>query len=176
MSSQGRKKHSFESIICFSVLIYLLIPYQQTIADTSTTNLQVSAMVQSRCIVKNGSLNFGLYDPVDANSDQPLQSVGQMDVQCVKQSSATLQLNNGNHAAYANGTSRAMKSVNGNSYLNYEIYTNSSSSSVWNTSNTVSYSAASASPTTINVYGKIPANQQVEEGAYSDSVMIIANF
>jgi spore coat protein U-like protein len=146
------------------------------VADTTTASLQVTAMVQSRCIVKNGSLNFGVYDPIVNNSEQPLQGVGQLDVQCVKQTSTTLQLSSGNNAGHAVGTTRAMVSADGSSYLSYDIYTNPSSNAVWNTANTVNYTASNASPAAINVYGKIPANQQVENGTYFDSVLITANF
>lgn len=171
------RKHAFGLPLSFVCCVLLfLIPNHPCVAESSTTSLQVTAMVASHCVVKNGTLSFGVYDPLSANSEQSLQSVGAFDVQCVKQASATLQLGPGNHAANAVGTSRAMANADGSSYLSYDIYTNSSASSVWNTSNTVSYTASDASPATINVYGKVPANQLVQDGAYSDTVTITAIF
>lgn len=176
VTSKDRSKRPVWLTLCLSLLVYLFIPYPQTIANTHSSNLQVTAMVQSRCVVKNGSLNFGVYDPISANSDQALQAVGSLDVRCVKETSATLQLSAGNHAAQAQGTTRAMANADGSSYLSYEIYSTAASDSVWSTSNTVSYTAPSAALASINVYGKIPANQLVSDGTYSDSVLITANF
>jgi spore coat protein U-like protein len=176
-ASPQAKKHTFGlSLSVVYCVLFFLVPNHPSIADTSTSSLQVTAMVASHCVVKNGTLSFGTYDPLDANSQQALQSVGTFDVQCVKQSSAILQLSSGNHPANAVGTSRAMANADGSSYLSYEIYTNPSSNAVWNSANTVSYTANDAHPATIDVYGKIPANQLVADGAYSDTVMITANF
>ena len=66
--------------------------------------------------------------------------------------------------------------TNGSDFLSYEIYTDSTRSTVWNTSNTVSYTPASKAAASLDVYGRVPGGQDVAVGNYSDTVLATINF
>ena len=77
------------------------------------------------------------------------------------------ELNEGNNAQ---GSYRGMRS-SGGSILNYQLYRNSSYNSLIGTgSSGVSFTAPSSGTGTVTVYGRIPANQSVTPGAYSDTI------
>lgn len=61
--------------------------------------------------------------------------------------------------------------------MNYEIYTTSARSIVWNTTNTVSYLSQSMATATLPVYGRIPGGQDVYTSlSYSDTITVTVNF
>ncbi|HXS20313.1 MAG TPA: spore coat protein U domain-containing protein, partial [Steroidobacteraceae bacterium] len=72
-------------------------------------------------------------------------------------------------------TSRVMKS--GGSQLDYNLYTNSTHTTIWGdgTSGTVKVSATSLGAT-YTVYGLIPALQNVPVGSYSDTVTVTVTY
>lgn len=67
------------------------------------------------------------------------------------------------------------------SYLNYNVYTNSSYSNDWSKNNnciTGSFSVSSSSSNSLPIpyYAKIPASQNVPPGTYSDTPLISVNY
>jgi spore coat protein U-like protein len=61
-------------------------------------------------------------------------------------------------------------------YLNYELYTDNSDTTVWNSSNQVAYTGTGAS-SQATFYGVVPKGQStVPAGAYSDTVNITVTF
>lgn len=162
------------SLIAIALIAGLVFSHY-SVAESTSANMQVSAVVKSSCVVTNATMNFGTYDPAGANNDADLQAMGNIQVKCTKGTNASISLSNGQNSQYAQGTTRSMSSVDGKQHLNYELYA-SSDGQVWNQHNSVNYSAASARPADIKVYGKIPANQQVDDGVYSDTINVVVNF
>jgi spore coat protein U-like protein len=128
---------------------------------------------------------FGTYDPLGVNATTPLSITGTISLSCTRGSNAptpTISLNNGSNSANVGGVvcattvcSRAMAS--GTSYLAYDLYTDSAHSTVWNSTNTVSYSSTTMAATNVSVYGYIPAGQNAAYGnTYIDSVTATVNF
>ena len=64
----------------------------------------------------------------------------------------------------------------GANYLTYEMYNESAHTTVWNASNTVSYTAASKASTGLTLYGRVSAGQDVPVGSYSDTVIATITF
>lgn len=133
----------------------------------------VSASVTGKCSTSGGTLAFGPYSPLSGSA---VDVTGSLTVQCTRGTpSVTITLDNGSNSARASGgMSRAMSG--GGSYLPYEIYTSSAHTTVWNASNSVSYSSTSMAAKSISVYGHIPASEDVSAGSYSDSVTATVNF
>ena len=76
-------------------------------------------------------------------------------------------------------TTRTMKS-SGNS-LNYNLYTDATYTSIWGigsggTSSVSKTNGSGGTGSTITIYGKIPAEQDVYAGSYSDSITITISF
>ena len=139
-------------------------------AGTATSTMSVSANIAGTCSVGATSMAFGTYASTAASTaTAPIQ------VTCTNGVVAQVSLNQGNNnnkaAAYG---SRALANGGAN-YLGYDIYTDNTYATVWNTTNTVPVTST-GSPVTVDAYGRIPAGQTPATGSYSDSVTITVTF
>lgn len=144
-------------------------------AATATANLSVSATVTNNCTISTAALAFGSYDPVAANASTDLDGTGTVVVACTKGSTATIGLGLG---ANASGTTRRMTDGSSN-FLNYELYQDSSRSTVWSDTGAGLLSpvaAPSKAARNFTVYGRVASNQDVPAGSYSDTVVATVNF
>lgn len=148
----------------------LLLQSLHLFAGSSTANVNVSANVTSNCKFSGiNSLYFGDYDHLIAS---PTDATGQANLSCTKGTSVTLSINNGLHAS---GPQRRLIDGSGQ-LLNYQIYTTPARNVIWDTSNTVSFVAATSAVTAIPLYGRMPAGQGGGTGGYTDTVTITATF
>ncbi len=144
-------------------------------AASGTANLSVTATVTNNCTISTTPVAFGSYDPVVANATANLDAAGSVVVACTKGATATVGL-----ALGANGTGavRRMKDGGAN-YLSYELFQESSRSTVWGNSGSALLSpgaAPSKAARTFPVYGRIAGNQDIPAGSYSDTVVATVNF
>src|SRR5229473_7721522 len=101
-----------------------------SVATTNTNN--ITASVAPKCTIGAFAIAFGAYDPFSAT---PLDQTGTVSINCTKGSSGVISLNLG---ANASGSTRRMQDTGATgNYLTYEIYDNSTRTTVWNTTNTV---------------------------------------
>jgi spore coat protein U-like protein len=164
-------------ILFLTVFTVSLLSIQSSlVAGTSTNFMSVSAVVNANCLVQNSSINFGVYDPVTANETNAANTTGGLQLRCTRDTPASISMGMGQHASHASNATRAMQGSQAGSYLSYDIYTDNSYSTVWNETNRVQYTASTSAISTINIYAKIPANQQVENGNYTDSIIVSALF
>jgi spore coat protein U-like protein len=139
-------------------------------AATATSSFAVTASVAANCTISAGALAFGAYEPVVTNASTDLDQTSTISVACTKGSTGVVSLDNG--ANFSSG--RRMKA--GANYLGYEMYNDSGRTTVWNSSNTVSYTAASKAASSLTVYGRVAAGQDVPVGSYSDTVVATITF
>lgn len=143
-------------------------------AQSASATLTVSASVAKHCTVTTTPVNFGAYNPVTVNATAPLDNTGTIAVTCTKGATAWVGLNNGT----ATGTTRQMSSSA--ERLNYELYTDSTHSTVWgNTVTTgvnVPASTGPQTPQNLTVYGRVAAGQNAAVGDYTDTVTATVNF
>jgi spore coat protein U-like protein len=92
-------------------------------------------------------------------------------VACTKGSTGLVSLDNGLNFS---GGARRMKT--GTNFLSYEMYNDAGRTTVWNASNTVSYTAASKASTGLTLYGRVAGGQDVAVGSYSDTVIATITF
>ena len=124
-------------------------------------------------------LNFGIYDPFASVPRDTQASVG---LTCTRSggpqtSTITIALSAGAH-----GPSTADRRLAGNgvpSTISYNLYRDSGRSFVWGNTpgvdaatQTVSVPNNGSANATVTIYGRIPANQDVYVGSYSDSVTV----
>ncbi|MBS2025193.1 MAG: spore coat protein U domain-containing protein [Deltaproteobacteria bacterium] len=141
-------------------------------ATTATGSFQVTATVLGTCTISGVTLGFGNYDPT-SGTDTDGQT--QLTVTCTKGTIvSSVQLDNG---ANASSGQRRMKQGASN-YLNYNLFSDSGRTTAWNTTGSPAgfTSAGPSTPNTLQVYGRIPATQDVISGAYSDTVVATVNF
>jgi spore coat protein U-like protein len=147
------------------------------IAGTASANLAVTASVSANCLITAGSLAFGAYDPVSANASTDLSGSGTFTVACTKNAASVwVGMGLGNNVS---GSTRRMQLGATGTYLTYELYKdNTASPAVWgNTQVTgLAYTPTSKAAYTMTVYGKVPSNQDVPPGSYTDTVQMTVNF
>lgn len=142
-------------------------------AGTATDNLGVSASVAANCTITTTPVAFGAYDPVTTNKTANLDAQGTIVVSCTEGSTVTVGLGPGGNFS---GT-RQM--ISGSDLLAYELYQESSRTTLWTTAITpvgiTSPSPGIADQTAI-VYGRIPGAQDAKVGPYTDTVVATVNF
>ena len=132
------------------------------------------------CSVASTGLSFGQYSTFSATDNT---AAGTITVSCTSTTTAsvayTVELGTGNSGSYS-----ARSLTSGTSALTYQLYTNSAESVIWGDGTTDGTSdvsgSASLSGSTVSqsytVYGKLPANQNVTVGSYSDVIQIIVTY
>lgn len=129
------------------------------------------------CMVSTTPVNFGSYDVF---SNSAVDTVGQVTVGCTGVGttySVTVQLNKGLVGSVAQ---RKMQQGNGNDKLSYNLYTDAGRSTIWgdgtSSSSTQTINVNGGTSSTLSIYGRIPALQDVEMGSYTDSITVTINF
>ena len=165
------------SLAAAALAVVILAGGRTASAGSATSSLTVTATVPAVCVLSAGTLAFGNYDPVGANATTALAGTSTFNVSCTKNTAYTVTLGTGANSASAVGTTRAMKDAGTGAFLSYEIFTNNSYATVWNTTNTLGGTAASTSAIALIAYGRIPAGQNVPAAAgYTDTVVSTVNF
>jgi spore coat protein U-like protein len=157
------------------LMLLVAVSSRSDAAGSASANLSVSASVANNCTISTSPLAFGAYDPVVANASTNLDATGMVTVACTKGATATIGLGLGSNAS---GNTRRMTDGSSN-FLSYEVYQDSSRSTIWGNSGAelLSPSAApSKAMRDFTVYGRIPSNQDVPAGSYGDTVTATVNF
>ena len=142
-------------------------------AETASVALRVTASVQANCRISVSDLSFGVYDPLLTNAQSSLDATAALTVSCTRGTSASVLVDGGSSGAGA--PSRQMTS--GAQKLSYQIYSDSSRSTVWSPGSRLGINIRSAgSPGRFEVYGRIPPGQVVLAGSYSDRVTATVEF
>jgi len=136
------------------------------------------------CLVSATGVAFGVYD---AALPTPTDSVGNLTVRCVHQgggatrASYTVALSTGASGTYAQ---RQMRS--GTSTLSYNLFDSATHARMWGDG--TAGSALLSGSLLVNrgnfatneavhpIYGRIPAQQSAESGAYSDQILVTLTF
>ncbi|SPQ00602.1 Sigma-fimbria pilin [Candidatus Sulfobium mesophilum] len=132
------------------------------------------------CTVSTASVSFGSYD---ATSQNHLASNGSVTVDCSvgvapPNPSVNVLIIIGQSPNSGSFNPRKMKNITGADLLNYNLYTNSSMTSIWGDgtggTSTVTLGKVNrnALPIVTSVYGSIPAGQDVSAGSYSDILIV----
>ena len=122
------------------------------------------------CTLNVTGVNFGSYDVF---SNTPLDSTGNIDVNCPSGVGYSMALTAGG----GTHTQRVMNS--GAHRLNYNLYTAANRAVVWGdaTSGTVTVNGTGIGGSVNHaVYGRIPALQNVHPGSYSDIIIVELTF
>jgi spore coat protein U-like protein len=144
-------------------------------AASSSATLAVTATVAANCTVSTSPLAFGGYDPLVAHASASLDATGTISVACTKGAASTIGLSLGSNTS---GGTRRMTDGSSN-YLTYEMYQDSARATVWGNSGAALLTPAAApskTPRSFTVYGRIPGNQDVPAGSYTDTVTATVNF
>lgn len=149
-----------------------------SMAATDTSTLTVNATVENNCAIGNGTLGFGTRTlAVDKAAGTAgtiaaidADTVATISIICTNGASANITADVGANAG--DGTVRKMKDATSGNVLSYELYTNSSRSTVLNADNSIAYTGTGAATTATSIFGRIAGAdlQAATKGTYTDSV------
>jgi len=126
------------------------------------------------CTISVTSVAFGNYNVFTTTADD---STGTITYRCNSTAmNISISLSDGSSSTYSPRTLRK-----GSEILQYNLYRNAARTTIWGngTGGTSVYTLANpANNTNINVtiYGRIPAQQDVSAGSYTDTVSAVINF
>jgi spore coat protein U-like protein len=117
------------------------------------------------CTISSTSMDFGTYDTL---SPAPLDSTGTITWSCTAVASVTIQLSKGSAPSF---TPRTL--TQGATTAAYNLYLDPARTTIWGdgTAGTQAYTASAAGPVTVSVFGRVPSQQPIVAGAYSDSIV-----
>jgi spore coat protein U-like protein len=142
--------------------------------QSATASLTVSATVSKNCTISTAPVAFGAYDPLAASA--PLDGTGTVTVTCTKGAVARVGLSAGSNP---DGTIRRMGGQDAGEFLNYELYTDPSHSTVWGDIGDTPLDIPAApdrNPRNFTVYGRVAAAQNATVGSYTDTVVATVDF
>jgi spore coat protein U-like protein len=145
---------------------------------TATSNMSVTATVSSNCTIAANALAFGVYDPIVANAAAPLNGSTTINVTCTNGSPTNVTLDQGlNPAGGSTNAAPLRQMASGGNFLSYFLYQDAGFTTVWgNTAGTGVNSTGTGVSVAINLFGQIPAGQNVPAGSYADTVVATITF
>lgn len=165
------------------VVLLVSISGVPALAGTTTSNVTVTASVAVNCTIStSANVAFGAYDPLVTHGPggSDLRANGGLSIACVKSTPARITLNQGGQpAAGSSCLVPAPQMVSGSERLSYGLYQDVGLATAWgcdNPGSDMTYISSSKTPVTKTIYGKIPKNQNVGTGNYSDTVTATVNF
>jgi len=160
--------------VCFLAAAFSLLGFNTAQAATATGTLSVTASVASVCLISNGTLAFGSYDPT---SGAALNAATTLTLTCT----LGTPYNIGMAAGAGTGATTTLRVLtSGSNTLGYKLFRDSGRTLNWgNTVGTDTLSGTSSATVltnTINVYGQIPASEAAATGSYTDSVTVTVTY
>lgn len=131
--------------------------------------LLYAAQARADCTITAQSLSFGQYDVFD---EAPTESVGNIIIDCMSSTSYTLILSSGS----GNYTERHL--TGNSSVLLYNLYVDAAYSQVWGDASggSATISGTAEGTASHDVYGLIPARQNITPGMYGDTITVTIEF
>ncbi len=131
--------------------------------------LSAAATAEAACTISTTAVNFGSYNVFSASADN---ATGQVTYRCTapRPPLVTIQLDKGGAPTF---NPRQMRM--GSEILNYNLYLDSTRSTIWGDGTGGSQTYTRANPPlnqniNVNVFGQIPAGQDVSAGSYGATV------
>lgn len=149
--------------------LLMLLATGQVRAATATTTFNVSATVQTSCSVSASDLAFGIYDAASATDTTATSTIA---VTCSLATAYTISLNNGNFYS----STRRMGT--GAARLAYDIYRDVGMTGIFGLAASALGVSGIGTGLAVNttIYGKIPKNQAVAPGSYSDQITVTVEY
>jgi spore coat protein U-like protein len=173
------KSVSFKAALVLAAGAALSLDVSPAIAGDAQADLSVTADISANCLITTTAVAFGAYDPVGANKASALNGAGKVTVTCTNGSAGTITLGQGANSDVGSSAAIPLRRMLANTadFLSYDLFTNPERTTVWSTGagHQVVHNG-DGTATDIDVYGKMPANQNKPIGAYTDTVVANVNF
>ena len=125
------------------------------------------------CFLSTTGVSFGTYSVFTTT---PLDSTGSVSIFCIGDASVTVALDRGGAPTF---TPRRM--LQGTEALNYNLYLDAARTKIWGDGTGgsqlyVNSGVQSLRTVTVTIFGRVPAQQDVSAGSYSNSITATINF
>lgn len=151
-----------------------LSPY--IFSATENASMLVSVNVLSACSITANDMQFGNYNPAEADA---IRNTTSINATCTSGTSAIIKMDDGSTEGEGSSLGTPIRRMIGSEgeYLEYAIYSDNGYSAVWGgTAETGVAITGTGSVINLTAYGNVPALQSVSAGSYSDSIQIEINF
>jgi spore coat protein U-like protein len=147
-------------------------------STTDTATMNVSTSVLMSCTITAGAMTFSSYDPT-ATADNDANAT--ITSTCTAGGAAVITMGQGDRSRTGSTDAiplRAMDSGGDDGeYLLYELYSDSAGGTVWgNTEGSGKAITADGTAQAFTAYGRIPNNQTVSSGTFTDSVLVTLTY
>ncbi len=142
---------------------------------TAVVLLGFAGTTLGECSVNVSGVNFGTYDPF---STTPTDTSGDIHINCTADTPYIITLDAGINSSY-NYFPRKMRNISGISTLEYNLYRDVSYSEVWGDGQPGTYTVSgstSGTTDTLKIFGRIPSDQRVESGSYTDVISVLVEW
>lgn len=144
-------------------------------------SLASSGAMAQLCTAASTPLAFGQYNP---QSSANLDTTGTITVTCQAILASLLIAYNINLAPGYSGSVTQRKMTNGTSIMNYQAYSNATRTTIWGDGSSGSsavtdgYLLQLIGPVSkvYTVYGRVPGNQNISAGSYTDTLTILITY
>lgn len=138
-------------------------------AATKTSTLGVEVQVVTSCAITGGSLDFGTYTSGQSSDKLANTTISYTDC---GPGDISIEMDGGREASIP-----GRKMSSGSNKLSYQLYRSSGRTDLWGIgANAQKLDLSSTRSSTVTVYGKLPKDQSVEPGSYTDTVAITITF
>jgi len=154
-----------KKLIIFTIVSALSLTVAETMAATDTGDLEVRANVIETCrVTSTSNVDFGNYDPTAPNPNIAGQGFGRL--RCTKGTTAAIYIVRDNIMS------------DGTDSLPYELYSDAARTSAFPTelADALPYTALTNAVEQIDIYGAIPAREDVQAGIYVDQVTFTVEY
>ncbi|MDB2668233.1 spore coat protein U domain-containing protein [Luminiphilus sp.] len=148
-------------------------------AATATGTMAVSTSVLMSCTISAGAMTFASYDPTAAADNDATATITST---CTTGGAAVITMGQGGRAQVGSTDAIPLRAMfNGDEGapedLDYHLYSDSAGGTVWgNTEGTGKAITADGTAQNFTAYGRIPKNQTVGAGSFSDSVAVTLTY
>jgi spore coat protein U-like protein len=149
-----------------------------SVQGSATATLTVHTHVVRSCRISATPVDFGNYDALVANRNQPLDATGTVDVTCTKGTPARIELGPG-QGRQVNPQSNSRYMASGLENLEYNLYQDSGRTRRWSRflgQVKLAPTSGAASPQKLTVYGRVFAGQNPTPGDYDGVVTATVKF
>jgi spore coat protein U-like protein len=148
-------------------------------ANPATASMAVTTSVSMSCTITAGTMTFASYDPTVTTDTDATATITST---CTAGGAAVITMGEGGRARSGSSDAIPLRAMyNGSEgtpeYLLYHVYSDSAGGTVWgNTSDTGKSITADGTAQAFTAFGRIPKNQTVSAGSFSDSVTVTLTY
>lgn len=146
-------------------------------AGVINDSIDIEASVNSRCSVAISEVQFNTYNPLGPQVSTPLDAQATISLVCDNGRIVRVRLDQGQNPASGSTDNAPLRRMSqGTDFLSYNLYQNAARTTVWHNGPPGVRPVGNTYPTTLTIYGRVPAGQAPTAGSYVDTIVATITF